>query len=188
MGADKALLPLGKATVIEHVVSCIQPLVGQVMVVTNDPDSVAFLGLPTTPDITPDRGPLMGLYSGLSTCTTPWALVVACDAPFLSEALLRELLERRRDNVMVLPVTERGPQPMPGVYPTSIASTIAALLEDGRAAMRDLTAAGPVELLDVADVKRLDPEAQSFMDIDTPEDLAAARAISRQNRPTTSSG
>ncbi len=179
MGTDKALLSLGELTVIEHVVSCVQPLVGQIIVVTNDPDSVTFLGLATTPDITPDKGPLMGLYSGLSACTTPWGLVVACDAPFLSGALLVGLLERRQDNAMVLPLTERGPQPMPGLYPTSIASTIAGLLEDGCSAMRELIAAGPVELMNMADVKRLDPEAQSFMDNDTPEDLAAARIIAK---------
>jgi molybdopterin-guanine dinucleotide biosynthesis protein A len=54
--------------------------------------------------------------------------------------------------------------------------------------MRDLIAAGPVEPLDMVDVKRLGLEAQSFMDINTPEDLAAAREISSQSRPSTSSG
>jgi hypothetical protein len=58
----------------------------------------------------------------------------------------------------------------------------------GHCAMRDLIAAGPVEPLDTVDVKRLGFQAQSFMDINTPEDLAAAREISSQSRPSTSSG
>ena len=78
---------------------------------------------------------------------------------------------------MTLPATERGPQPMPGLYPTTIASEIASLLEGGRAAMRDLVAAGPVELLSAEDVRALDPEGRSFKDLDTPEDLAAAQAL-----------
>ena len=79
---------------------------------------------------------------------------------------------------MTLPATERGPQPMPGLYPTTIASEIASLLEGGRAAMRDL-AGGPVELLSAEDVRALDPEGSSFKDLDTPEDLAAAQELLR---------
>ena len=83
--------------------------------------AMAFLGLPTVGDAEPGRGPLMGLYSGLLACPTPFALVVACDAPFLSPALLEALIAHRRPDAMTLPATERGPQPMPGLYPTTIA-------------------------------------------------------------------
>ena len=177
MGAPKPLLHLGGMTLIEHVVAAIEPLVAGVIVVTNDSESMAFLGLPTVPDAEPGRGPLMGLYSGLLACPTPYALAVACDAPFMQPALLEALVARRKDDAMTLPQTGDGPQPMPGVYPTALAPSIAALLEAGRAAMRDLVAAGPVELLSAEDVKALDPEGRSFKDLDTPEDLAAARAM-----------
>ena len=158
-------------------VAAIEPLVAGVIVVTNDAEAMAFLGLPTVGDAEPGRGPLMGLYSGLLACPTPFALVVACDAPFLSPALLEALIARRRSDAMTLPATERGPQPMPGLYPTAIASEIASLLEGGRAAMRDLVVVGPVELLSAADVRALDPEGRSFKDLDTPQDLAAAQAL-----------
>ena len=177
MGAPKPLLRLGDKTLVEHVVAAIEPLVAGVIVVTNDAEAMAFLGLPTVGDAEPGRGPLMGLYSGLLACPTPWALVVACDAPFLSTALLQALIARRQPDAMTLPATERGPQPMPGLYPTTIASEIASLLEGGRAAMRDLVVVGPVELLSAADVRALDPEGRSFKDLDTPEDLAAAKAL-----------
>ncbi|MCY4625170.1 MAG: molybdenum cofactor guanylyltransferase [Chloroflexi bacterium] len=176
MGAPKPLLPLGGRTLIEHVIAAIEPLVSGVIVVTNDAESMAFLGHPTVADAEPGRGPLMGLYSGLLVCPTPYALAVPCDAPFLAPALLDALIARRRPDALTLPETEHGPQPMPGVYPTTLAPSIAALLEGGRAAMRDLVAAGPVELLTVAEVEALDPDGSSFLDMDTPEDLAAAQA------------
>lgn len=65
---------------------------------------------------------------------------------------------------------------MPGVYPTALAPAIAALLETGRAALRDLLASAPVELLAKEEVRTLDPAGRTFMDLDTPEDLAAAQA------------
>ena len=177
MGAPKPLLRLGDKTLVEHVVAAIEPLVAGVIVVTNDAEAMAFLGLPMVGDAEPGRGPLMGLYSGLLACPTPFALVVACDAPFLSPALIEALIARRQPDAMTLPAMERGPQPMPGIYPTTIASEIASLLEEGRAAMRDLVAGGPVELLSAEDVRALDPEGSSFKDLDTPEDLAAAQEL-----------
>ena len=177
MGAPKPLLPLGGRTLIEHVVAAFEPLVSGVLIVTNDADALAFLALPTVPDAEPGRGPLMGLNSGLRACPTPYALAVACDAPFLAPALLEALIARRRPDTQTLPQTEHGPQPMPGVYPAALAPTIAALLQSGRAALRDLTATAPVELLAKEEVRALDPEGRTFMDLDTPDDLAAARAM-----------
>ena len=177
MGAPKPLLQLGDRTLVEHVVAAIEPLVSSVIVVTNDAEAMAFLGLSTVGDAEPGHGPLMGLYSGLLACPTPYALAVACDAPFLSPALLEALIARRQPDAMTLPATEHGPQPMPGLYPTALAPSIASLLEGGRAALRDLVAAGPVELLSAEDVSALDPEGRSFKDLDTPEDLAAAQAL-----------
>ena len=177
MGAPKPLLQLGGRALIEHVVAALEPLVTRVIVVTNDPDAMAFLALPTVPDAEPGRGPLMGLYSGLLASETHHALAVACDAPFLSPALLEALIARRRPDALTLPETENGPQPMPGVYPTALAPTIASLLDTGRAALRDLAASAPVELLTTEEVRTLDPEGRTFMDLDTPEDLAAAEAL-----------
>lgn len=177
MGSPKPLLVLGGCTLIERVVAAVEPLVAGVIVVTNDAESMAFLGLPTVPDAEPGRGPLMGLYSGLLACQTPHALAAACDTPFLSSALLEALIARRRPDALTLPETADGPQPMPGVYPTALAPSIAALLETGRAAMRDLVAEGPVELLTAEDVQALDPDGCTFRDIDTPEDLAEAQAM-----------
>ena len=177
MGAPKPLLELGGRTLIEHVAAALEPLVARVIVVTNDPEAMASLGLPTVPDAEPGRGPLMGLYSGLLACQTPYALAVACDAPFLSPALLEALIARRSPDALTLPETGHGPQPMPGVYPTALASTIATLLQTGRAALRDLVATAPVELLTAKEVRTLDPEGRTFMDLDTPEDLAAAQTM-----------
>ena len=176
MDAPKPLLRLGGRTLVEHVIAAVEPLVAGTLVVTNDAESMSFLGLPTVGDAEPGRGPLMGLYSGLLACPTPYALAVACDAPFLSPALLDALIAHRRPDAMTLPETADSPQPMPGVYPIALAPAIAALLEGGRAAMRDLTRTVPIELLSRDRVNAHDPKGRSFRDLDTPEDLAAAEA------------
>ena len=71
MGAPKPLLRLGDKTLVEHVVAAIEPLVSGVIVVTNDAEAMAFLGLPTVGDAEPGRGPLMGCTAASSPARRP---------------------------------------------------------------------------------------------------------------------
>ena len=85
MGRDKALLPLGGQTLIEHVLAAAHPL-GFPRVIIGDPTTYAHLGLSVFPDRRPGLGPLGGLYTALSATATP-VLLLACDLPFLTPRL-----------------------------------------------------------------------------------------------------
>ncbi|MBI2855238.1 MAG: molybdenum cofactor guanylyltransferase [Chloroflexi bacterium] len=177
MGQDKALLSLGGKPLIEHVIQRIKPLVAGVSLVVNEPETYRFLGLPIVRDPEPHQGPLMGLYAGLMACPTPWALVVACDTPFLQEPLLRKLLDGSEDKTVV--VTEVGGerQPLPALYAAFCAADIGAMLQAGRRALRDLVSSVPVRVIQEAEVRALDPEMHSFLDLDTAEELRKAEEL-----------
>ncbi len=177
MGADKALLPLGDLSVIEHVLRRLQPMVAGLYLVVNKPEPYRFLNVPLVQDITPGQGPLMGLYSGLRACPAPWALAVACDTPFLEPGLLQALVDRRGATPVVVPVIKGNPQPLPGLYSTDCIATIERLLREGHRALRDLLGAAPLMLLPETQVRSLDPELRSFVDLDTLEQLHQARRL-----------
>lgn len=88
MGTDKALAEIGGRTMIEQIVDQTRGLGADTVVVTNDPDRYAFLGLPTFADLLPDQGALGGLYTAVHAATQPYAIVLACDMPFVSRPLL----------------------------------------------------------------------------------------------------
>ncbi len=46
-------------------------------------------------DLVPDCGSLGGLYTGLTQATTPYIFVVACDMPFLDQAVIAQFTSRR---------------------------------------------------------------------------------------------
>ena len=177
MGAPKPLLRLGDMTLVEHVVAAIEPLVSGVIVVTNDAEAMAFLGLPTVGDAEPGRGPLMGLYSGLLACPTPFALAVACDAPFLSPALLEALIAS--------PPTRRHDAARDGARPAAHAGRLPHRpraehrVAAGRRPRSHARPSGdrPSGVAVGGGRARAGPGGRSFKDLDTPEDLAAAQAM-----------
>ncbi len=92
-GGYKATLDLAGKPMVGHVLSRLEPQVGQLLLIVEQgaPD---FEAAPCTrvEDIVPShRGPLAGLYSLLQHLhdqqAADWLLMVPCDAPFLPENL-----------------------------------------------------------------------------------------------------
>ncbi len=88
MGQDKALLPFLGQPLIQRGITRLSHLADEVLVTTNHPENYSFVGLPLYPDIIPDRGALSGLYTALHAAHYDTVMVVACDMPFVSPALL----------------------------------------------------------------------------------------------------
>ena len=177
MGSDKALLRLGRMSVIEHVVERVAGVVEDIYVVARDVNSYSFLGLPIIPDIEPDMGPLMGLYSGITSSKTPWVLAVACDTPFIESHLLEMMLARPLGAEIIAVEVDSQPQPLPALYSAGCAEVAWRLMSSGRRALRDLIAAVEVSIIPEEEVRRVDPELRSFLDIDTIEDLHRAEHL-----------
>ncbi len=79
MGRNKALLRLGGKTLLTHI-----------------RQAAGKLGLPIRVirrDLVPRCGPLGGIYTALKTSGADAVLFLACDMPFVSEALLARLLK-----------------------------------------------------------------------------------------------
>jgi molybdopterin-guanine dinucleotide biosynthesis protein A len=60
-------------------------------------------------DLVADGGPMIGLHTALQDCSAPYLLLVACDQPFLTAAVLEQLANRRTeaDAIVYLSVSGR---------------------------------------------------------------------------------
>jgi molybdenum cofactor guanylyltransferase len=56
-------------------------------------------GYRTVRDASEGVGPLAGIAAGLAACRTPWLLVIAGDMPYISEALIEQLIDRAHASV-----------------------------------------------------------------------------------------
>jgi molybdenum cofactor guanylyltransferase len=186
MGQDKALLPVPErtcVTFVEHLASLLAEICVQVLLVARDETSgKEYLSLPTAHswqvvyDQIPGQGPLMGLYSGLQAISTSHALVLAVDLPFVQPALLSWLHAFPLTEELLVPQVQDIPQVLLARYPRSILPAIEACLQRGRRNPQALLTMVPVRLLPEEQVRQIDPELRSFLNINTPEELSSSRS------------
>ena len=102
MGSDKALLEIGGRPMIEHIIEQTAGL-GEQVIITNTAELYARFGLPTFSDVLPDKGALGGLYTSIQVAAQPYALVLACDMPFINRPLLEHMILLAPDFDAVVP-------------------------------------------------------------------------------------
>jgi molybdopterin-guanine dinucleotide biosynthesis protein A len=176
-GADKASLPIGDARIIDRQLAALSAVADDVRIVANDRDRYAGLGLRVIPDAVMDRGPLGGLYTALLDATHERVLVLACDLPFVTAALLQRLVAESgtgQEIDAVVPRSARGLEPLCALYRRRCAGVALARIERGELAVAAL-------LADLR-VHELGPEALApyddgslFENVNTPHDHARAR-------------
>ena len=118
MGQDKAFLPLEKGDFLSTVCGHFQQWEERLLSVGTriPPDCHGFTPIP---DLVLDRGPLGGIYTGLTACRSSPLLVVGCDMPFFSEELGRYLIhacQEKGDQACVLTGREGKLRPLGAVY------------------------------------------------------------------------
>lgn len=117
MGRDKALLPLGGATMVEQIASIVRSAAGNVTLI-GPLHQYANMGFPIVPDAVEKCGPIGGLYTALLCSTSDWNLIVACDMPDITEPFLKQLLaaSEASDADCVVPEKDGKIHPLCAVY------------------------------------------------------------------------
>ncbi|HZL04076.1 MAG TPA: molybdenum cofactor guanylyltransferase, partial [Coriobacteriia bacterium] len=136
MGTDKALLPFDGELLIARVVQVAAQVCEHVVVVTNRPEALADAGLPPDATVLQDevafRGPLGGLVTALKNAPDDWVLAVAADMPWLSTDVIRALWDARDGALAVVPVGEKGPEPLLALYHRDCVPAAQRVLDSGR--------------------------------------------------------
>ena len=185
MGRDKALLSMPgqkQVTFIAHLTEVLATLCSEVVLVTRDKEQAAiytnYLGaqeastLHIVHDRVPSIGPLMGLYSGLSALQASHALVTAVDMPFVQKELLAFLLSYPLNDVILVPIVDGVPQVLLAIYPRTILPQLEACLQRGRRDPRSILEIAPVHYIEAAQLRTVDPQLRSFVNVNTPADLS----------------
>lgn len=188
MGSDKAAIVFDGETLLQRTVSAAAEVASEIVLV-GAPGQVftavtAACPVATVEDAIAGEGPLFGMATGLSAATGARCLVLGVDMPFLQPALLRLLVERLRAAGIesgarwVVPIAERRPQPLCSAIARDALAVLRAHLDAGdRAPMAVAAGLGLVRIEEAA-WRAADPDGLSFVDVDTPEALEAARRLS----------
>jgi molybdopterin-guanine dinucleotide biosynthesis protein A len=167
MGQDKALLPLGAGTMVEHIASAVRKAAGNVTIL-GPIERYSHLGFPVVPDKIENCGPLGGLYTALSITDADWNLLVACDMPDVTAAFLTQLLEAAEtsDADCLVPESAGKLDPLCAVYHRRVAPAAESAIHRKLFKMQDFistlrTSRWPV------------PDARPLSNVNTPSEWTA---------------
>jgi molybdopterin-guanine dinucleotide biosynthesis protein A len=185
LGQDKARLPLAGKPLAHWVAGALAPVVSLCWLVTNHPQAHLVLGLPLITDLHPFQGPAGGVVTALFYSRTPWVLVAAVDNPFLAPTLVAELAAQAAtaSRPAVVCRSSRGLEPFPGLYSVRLLPRLTEFLQADRRPTRFLEVCRP-HILAAPEVARLDPEGQSFLNLNTPQEWEQAAAwLAEKGKP-----
>jgi molybdopterin-guanine dinucleotide biosynthesis protein A len=172
MGTDKSQLLIENEPLVQRVRNTLATVVTRVRIVgsrsNDDPDVV--------PDVYPLWGALGGLHGALAACNSPWAIVVACDLPFITPDLLLQLINLRNQHDAVVPIqADDRPQPLCALYRVDPCLQRAMeLIETGRRRPLDLLEVVHTRWVSFAELEHLEHSENFFVNINTPEDYYEA--------------
>jgi molybdopterin-guanine dinucleotide biosynthesis protein A len=184
LGVDKALLQFDDGPLLCIVVKRLAQVCPRVLVAVDRADRYRHLGLAVdfVTDESPGLGPLAGLQAALRAGRMEHTLVVACDLPFLNPALLRHMAQLPRTYDALVPRWLGRWQPLHAVYARSCLAVVDKLLASGGGSMHDLLDRVQVQALDEDELRRLDPQGLSLINLNTPADVKRAQRLWRELR------
>lgn len=173
MGRDKAFVEYDGVPMIERTLAVASRLSERIVIISNKPDSFKKFGEPVYPDTIPGMGPLSGLYTGFKVTDAKELLLVACDMPLVSEEVMAFiLLCADRPGDAVIPFVEGREQGLFGIYRRSAVEKFRARIEKAEIQFNEFRMGLDKSYITEKELKNVEPELGSFMNVNRPEDLA----------------
>lgn len=186
MGEDKRFLTVGGATLLDRCRRVMKGLFSEVLIVTaQDSPPLDGAGCTVYQDLIANCGSLGGLYTGLRQATHERIFVVACDMPFLQPDMVRFFLTLDPSADVIMARIGNTLHPLHAVYGKRVLPHLERMALAGKLKIQDVIAEPTLHcrIVEPPEWNRLDPGAQSFRNINTPEDLEAARAEAAVTKP-----
>lgn len=181
-GREKSLFEYQGRTFIEILTDSLRNITDEIILAARDPeqcDRFAFLpDVRCVSDIRKGVGPLGGLHAGTKAARGEFVFVSACDMPCVNPDVVRYLFECAKDHDVAVPCHhEKMYEPLHAVYRRDI---LLRFLENPNSrSMRELFPHARVRYVPVQDLRKYDPELQTFTNINRLDELEQFRKAGR---------
>jgi molybdopterin-guanine dinucleotide biosynthesis protein A len=182
MGQNKAFLEFAGQRIIDRTKNLFLELFDEVLLVTNFLLDYLDLNLRVVADLYPGKGALGGIYTGLFHASHSHTFVAACDMPFLNKSLIGRLVDLSPGYDIVIPKTPDGLQPLHAIYSRKCMPFMEDQLRKDNLKILDFFQRVKKREVPTEEILPLDPKLASFLNVNTPEDLARAEDYLGQRR------
>jgi molybdopterin-guanine dinucleotide biosynthesis protein A len=177
-GKDKSFIRLGNTCILDLIYSIFKDLFDEIILVTNSPMDYIHLDATIVTDIYPVRSSLTGIHTGLYYASNDYSFFIACDTPFLNKMLIETIIDQIDAGVdAIVPETSNGIEPLFAVYSKNCLHTIEHQLNQKHLKVKKFLKKIRTKFLPEIKIKEVDPDLNSFFNINTPEDLAIAKKL-----------
>jgi molybdenum cofactor guanylyltransferase len=184
MNAPKTLIRVAGERIIDRQIAALRLAFGRVVVVGSGPEIAGTEGVRIIPDdasFSGMSGPMRGICTALRTVGGA-CFVVACDMPFINPRLMSHLAGLLAGHDLVIPVVNGLVEPLFGVYGLNALKAIEGSLMRGGRRIRDVFGSLDVLYVDEDELKIFDEGLNSFINVNTPSDLARAEDLAAGER------
>jgi molybdopterin-guanine dinucleotide biosynthesis protein A len=188
LGREKLAEVIAGKSLIERAISRLSPLSQEILIVISQKQARSSLSAYTYPeaktvvDLYPEKGSLIGIYTGLVHSSNFLNLAVACDMPFLNLDLLRYMVKIAPGFDVVIPRIGDQMEPLHAVYSKNCIKPMENLIKQGNLRITGFFDSVKVRYVGEDELDRFDPGRLSFFNINTEADLKRARILAERER------
>jgi len=177
LGRNKALELLGGKPVIAHVIDSLAPLTEDIFIAARDAAAYECFGLPVRADHYPHQASLVGIYSAVASAQHDLCLTVACDMPFTEPALVDYLAGMVPGHEAVVPVSQRGREPLHAIYSRACLGRMRERIESGDYAISGVLAGLDVRYVELQEMLPFCDPNMNFLNVNTVVELEEASLL-----------
>ena len=181
MGRAKAALPFGGAAILERIIAELRRAFDELIVVAAPLDGQPFAiddrlaaEVVVIRDDRPFQGPAIALARGLRAARNEITFVCSCDLPLIRADVALALCAMTAANDAAIPLLGGRLQPLYAAYRRRCAAAIERGIAAGEQRLTVLAESLNFRRVDETELRTLDPELASFINVNTPEDYARA--------------
>jgi molybdopterin-guanine dinucleotide biosynthesis protein A len=193
MGRPKAALMFGDSTILERLISELGRDFDDILIMAAPAQSEGFsierllrMASPSVHllrDQNAYQGAAVALAQGLAAAANNVAFTCSCDLPLLRVEVVRALNQMLNGYEAVIPAIGGKPQPLCAIYRRDVAKVIETQLASGERRLTRITARLRAHRPGELQLREIDPDLRSFMNVNTPEDYNRALARRQLSEP-----
>lgn len=188
MGQDKGSMYYNSKPMIVHVLESLNQIADEILLILRnetqykiykdllfDHDILETSRFKLLIDAVKEKGPLGGIYTGITAINSNKALVVPCDSPFISKELVSQMFEisdEFSDFESFVPIWPNGNiEPLHSIYPAHSNEIIQNLLLNDQKNVKAL-----IKKLNVmyVEIEKFNLPKKSFLNLNSPKDISNA--------------
>lgn len=189
-GTNKALVQFHGKPLVKWVIEPMGKVVDEIILsLSSEPDIPNFvetigIDIKMVKDVHPGLGPISGLLSSFKEAKGEYVAVAPCDSPFIKPELYELLFEKAKGYDGAVPFINNFWEPIHAVYKRkTFITAMEEALHEGKKRPADTYPYLNIQKVTQDEIKVVDPEAISFFNINTVDDLKKGAKIMENLRP-----